>query len=106
MIPFTEALVEQLKEKAKSNPVKEYDPEPGVRITEGDGKPERHYPKNDKYEFGMFAGFVFEFGGYGDISLINPYNGRSMWVSQNIVGKMTSYQAMHKILELAEKHNF
>jgi hypothetical protein len=71
------------------------------------GEPIRHYPQDDKYEFQEFAGPVFEMGGYGDMTMIDPYTGRRLWVSQALLGEDWSpYQAMRKVIELAEKHDF
>jgi hypothetical protein len=39
------------------------------------------YPSTDTYQFQEFAGVVFELGGYGDITMIDPYTLRRLWVA-------------------------
>lgn len=40
------------------------------------------YPKTDQYQFQEFAGPVFEFGGYGDATIVDPYTLRRLWVGR------------------------
>jgi hypothetical protein len=64
------------------------------------------YPKKGSYTFQEFAGPVFEFGGYGDMTLIDPYTLRRLWVSQQVVGELGVYDAMRRVIDLAEATGF
>jgi hypothetical protein len=72
------------------------------------GRPPKYYPQRDSYEFQEFAGPVFELGGYGDITLVNPYNGMRMWVSSTaLIGTDdTTYDWMIKAIEIAKECHF
>lgn len=39
------------------------------------------YPKVDTHVWNEFAGLAIEFGGYCDISAVDPYTGRRFWLS-------------------------
>lgn len=67
------------------------------------------YPKNDQYQFQEFAGPVFELGGYADISLIDPYTLRRLWVADALSyddASITIYDAMRKAIDVAEAIDF
>lgn len=40
------------------------------------------YPSNDRYQWQEFAGLAIEFGGYADVTAIDPYSGRRFWLAQ------------------------
>ncbi len=65
-----------------------------------------HYPKSDSHQFGEFAGPVFEMGGYSDITIVNPYNGNRLWVSQAFDGSADLYTAMERAIVVARKIDF
>jgi len=64
------------------------------------------YPQKGSYTFQEFAGPVFEFGGYGDMTLIDPYTLRRLWVGQQVVGELNVYDAMRRAIDLAEAIDF
>ena len=69
------------------------------------------YPKNDLYQFQEFAGPVFELGGYGDMSLIDPYTMRRLWVSDVLreeerEGPAYLLNAIRRVLDVAETVGF
>lgn len=64
------------------------------------------YPTTDIYEFGEFAGPIFEMGGYGDITMIDPYTGRRLWVGGAFQDGDSIYDAMTKAISVAEEIGF
>jgi hypothetical protein len=72
------------------------------------GKPIPVYPQAAKYAFQEFAGPVFELGGYGDMTMIDPYSGRRLWVSAELLGpeKASIYDSMKRVIEIAERNRF
>jgi hypothetical protein len=73
------------------------------------GQPIPTYPKSSMYEFQEFAGLVFELGGYGDITMINPYTGLRLWISQDILAECASddiYAWMRKAIDIAQECRF
>jgi hypothetical protein len=56
----------------------------------GPAPADRTYPRTETYTFGEFAGpvieaagrpaAVVEFGGYADVSLVDPWTGRRLWI--------------------------
>ena len=86
----------------------------------GPRPPGECYPATGTYTFGEFAGPVFEhggdgenaapafeFGAYGDMSLVDPWTGRRLWVAVFNAGQpMSVYDAMRKVIEIAEATGF
>lgn len=74
------------------------------------------YPKNPDYTFQEFAGPVFEFGGYGDVTLVDPYTLRRLWVGnavdpaeKSVGGMMTNaqmYDSLRNAINVAEAVGF
>jgi hypothetical protein len=64
------------------------------------------YPQKPSYTFQEFAGPVFELGGYGDMTLIDPYSQRRLWVSQSTIGDLSAYDAMILVLKIAQAIDF
>jgi hypothetical protein len=72
-------------------------------------QPIKYFPNSDTYEFQEFACAVFELDGYGDITLVNPYNGLRLWISAEELprGKDTTvYEQMARAIELAREYQF
>lgn len=40
-----------------------------------------HYPERRDHEWGAFPQLAIEAGGYGDVTVINPWNGAQLWIS-------------------------
>lgn len=40
-----------------------------------------YYPQSEFYQWQEFAGWAIEFGGYGDVSIISPYNGDRLCIT-------------------------
>lgn len=65
------------------------------------------YPQSATYTFGEFAGPVFEYGGYGDMSMIDPYTLRRLWVGGASEDEQISiYDYLRKVIDEAEKIDF
>jgi hypothetical protein len=65
------------------------------------------YPKTGTYEFGEFAGPVFELGGYGDMTMVDPYTLERLWVAHVFNGEDTSlFEAMRRVIDVAEAIGF
>lgn len=56
-------------------------PEHKVELTRGRLPADQVYPTNDRYQFQEFPLVVIELGGYQDATIINPYSGERLWVS-------------------------
>ena len=69
------------------------------------GNPDEvHYPSKDTYQFNEFAALVVELGGYGDISLIDPYTGSRLWVADVFTSDTDGvFDALRKALDVAEE---
>lgn len=69
--------------------------------------PEQCYPKVEVYTWQEFAGFAVEMGGYGDLTMIDPYSGRRFWCPvPDQVWEQGTMAAYRYLLEQAEKHGF
>jgi hypothetical protein len=64
------------------------------------------YPNQAEYTFQEFAGPVFEFGGYGDMTMIDPYTLRRLWVGKEFLFEGTTYDWMRRVIDLAEAIDF
>jgi len=65
------------------------------------------YPYKQSYTFQEFAGPVFEIGGYGDMTLIDPYTLKRLWVGGVFVDDNTSvYDGIRRVLAVAEELDF
>ena len=66
------------------------------------------YPKTDSYTFGEFAGPVIEYGGYADMTMVDPYTSRRLWVADVFASSegVTIYQAMRQVIDVAEQTGF
>ncbi len=60
------------------------------------------YPRTDTYQFQEFAGYVFELGGYGDMSIIDPYTRVRLWVGDALNQNTTIWDSMRKVIDVAE----
>lgn len=94
-----------------------------VYITPGNGT---GYPQVEAHTWGEFAGAVFELGGYGDMTLIDPYTGSRMavmrvfesdeaataWfdsISERLAqapARSDFYRAMRRVIDVAEANSF
>jgi hypothetical protein len=97
-------------------------PVPGygvVRFRLGDEQDrEACYPAVDLYQFQEFAGPVFELGGYGDMTLIDHYTGRRLWMAPErandghvmpgdpVLTEMSVYDQMARLIALAKEIDF
>jgi len=67
------------------------------------------YPTVGTYTWGEFAGLVIEAGGYNDLTIINPYTGRRLWLADALQEgdfEYSIYDAARRIIALAEKLDF
>jgi len=66
------------------------------------------YPQKDHYTFQEFAGPVFELGGYGDMTLIDPYSQRRLWVADVLkdAAEQSIYDAMITTIKIAQEIGF
>lgn len=69
------------------------------------------YPKTDSYQFQEFAGVVFELGGYSDITMVDPYTLRRLWVGEvleldEIGSPLYLFNGIRKVLDVAEAVGF
>lgn len=82
-------------------------PIPAEDITEFPETPGPHYPQRDTYQFQEFAGLVFELGGYGDVTLCDPYTGRRLHLMHAFDGPdgqtLGLFDAMRKVIDAAEQ---
>ena len=76
-----------------------------VKLIRFAGDPADLYPKSDRYQFQEFAGLVFEYGGYHDITVVNPGTGDRLWVSGVGVRECeTAAGHMHYAIHMVEQH--
>lgn len=82
-------------------------PQADREVTVGPPDPDqsRVYPKTDVYHFQEFAGPVFEFGGYSDITMIDPWSGRRLWISDG-AAEGSIYDQLRAAIDEAEKVGF
>jgi len=64
------------------------------------------YPKKDSYTFQEFAGPVFELGGYGDLTMVDPYTLKRLWISQSSIQGLSFFDAMRRAIDVAEAIQF
>jgi hypothetical protein len=108
-MPFEYERHDFIKESNERLDAIEADPEK----YEGVPRPERRlsadtdvYPKSPSYTFQEFAGPVFELGGYGDLTLINPTTLERLWVADVLKGEASIYDAMTNVIAVAEEIGF
>jgi hypothetical protein len=84
-----------------------------VHFSISDEKPkEQTYPKTDMYQYQEFAGPVIEFGGYSDITMVDPYTGRRLWMGAEYdandrpVTDNDTYAQITKLVALAKEIDF
>jgi hypothetical protein len=73
--------------------------------------PDDVYPQKGEYVFQEFAGPVFEFGGYGDITMVDPYTLDRLWISQAgihaaVGANASGYDWMRVAIDVAEAIGF
>lgn len=79
---------------------------PECSVTAGIAR-EYCYPKVEVHTWQEFAGFAVEMGGYGDLTMIDPYSGRRFWCPvPDQVWEQGTMAACRYLLEQAEKHGF
>lgn len=79
---------------------------PECSVTAGIAR-EYCYPKVEVHTWQEFAGFAVEMGGYGDLTMIDPYSGRRFWCPvPDQVWEQGTMAAYRYLLEQAEKHGF
>jgi hypothetical protein len=72
-------------------------------------KMDRHadtYPQKESYTFQEFASACFEMGGYGDMTICDPYTLKRLWVSQDELRDLSIYDAMRRVIAIAEQVDF
>jgi|SRR5215831_1725962 len=70
---------------------------------------EECYPKREAYVFNEFAGPIFELGGYSDMTLIDPWSGRRLWVADALGTPdmpIPLFDAIRYVLQVAEAVGF
>jgi hypothetical protein len=71
------------------------------------GEPPVFYPSKGEYTFQEFAGPLFELGGYGDITMVNPFNGMRLWLSREVLPQDgNTYDWIVRAVELARECHF
>jgi hypothetical protein len=64
------------------------------------------YPQKPSYTFQEFAGAVFEIGSFGDLTMVDPCTRKTLWVGGAFDAARSIYDAMRRVLDVAEKVGF
>jgi hypothetical protein len=64
------------------------------------------YPANDQYQFQEWPAFVFEIGGYGDMTMVDPYTLHRLWVADAFHNGRSVWDAMRFCIDVAEHVKF
>jgi hypothetical protein len=64
------------------------------------------YPQKPSYTFQEFAGAVFEIGSFGDMIMVDPCTLKTLWVGGAFDPARSIYDAMRRVLDVAEKVGF
>lgn len=76
-------------------------------ITPGDpGEP--HYPQATAHTWGAFAGLAIELGGYGDLEVVDPYNGDRLWIPDAFGGPSANEMAnaLRRLADIIDEGRF
>jgi hypothetical protein len=70
-----------------------------------------HYPDNGTHTWGEFAGMAIELGGYGDMTMVDPYSGQRLWMgairdAEGAIVDETPYAQLRRLADLAEREQF
>jgi hypothetical protein len=91
------------------------DPRPVPRHGDGwsvqAGTPGAVYPDSDTYTWGEFAGMAIELGGYGDMTMVDPYTRQRLWMgairdAEGTIVDETPYAQLRRLIDLAEREQF
>lgn len=86
----------------------------GWQISAGTDDKTRCYPQAESYTWSEFAGVAIqsgdqpivatEMGGYGDMTMVDPYTGQRLWMVGAFEGDI--YDALRRLIDLAEREQF
>lgn len=70
-----------------------------------------HWPDRDSqsHTWGAFAGLAVELGGYGDLILVDPTDGRRLWIGDafdEVTDDRSFLRALRRALDVAEATGF
>lgn len=70
-----------------------------------------HYPDAPAHTWNAFAGMAIELGGYGDMTMIDPYSGQQLWMgairgAEGAIVDETPYAQLRRLIDLAEREQF
>jgi hypothetical protein len=68
--------------------------------------PGPHYPDAGSYQWGEFACLAIEFGGYGDLSAVDPYDGRRLNTRAFNPGGGSVYDALRRLVDEMQRTRF
>lgn len=74
--------------------------------TTGPAPEEQRYPQATAHTWGEFPVIAVEMGGYSDITAVDPYTGRRLWLGGANGADATPYDALRRLIDAMEAQGF